>query len=329
MRQRSFEQQYGPQWEELRVLLDDLDRPKRQRQLDSDARGRLPLLYRQLCNQYALSRSRRYSPALEAQLHDLVLRGHRRLYRRGGAGMWRLLDFIGAGFPRALRRNNRYFWFATMLFLAPALLLGGLCYLQPELIYSVLDEQQVSALEGMYDPLNHRPGRSPGRDSETDFVMFGYYIANNIGIGFRTFAGGILLGLGTVVLLVFNGVVLGGVAGHLTRIGYQDTFWSFVSGHGALELTAIVICGAAGLILARAVVVPGQRTRLEALKDHAVDALQLVLGAAFMLLLAAFVEAFWSSSGVAYSVKYSVAATLWLLVAGYLGFAGAGSRGSR
>jgi len=329
MRQRSFEQRYGPQWDELGALLDDLERPRRQRRLDSESRGRLPMLYRQLCNQYALARSRRYSPALEAQLHDLVLRGHRNLYRRGGAGLWRLLGFVSAGFPQALRRNSRYFWLATALFLTPALLVGGFCYVEPELIYSVLDETQVSDLESMYDPLNHKPGRSPGRSSETDFVMFGYYISNNISIGFRTFAGGILLGLGSVLLLVFNGVVLGGVAGHLTRIGYQDTFWPFVSGHGALELTAIVICGAAGLILAHAIIAPGQLTRLESLKREAAEALKLVLGAAFMLLLAAFVEAFWSSSGVTNALKYGVAALLWLLVMIYLGFAGAVSRGAR
>ena len=107
--------------------------------------------------------------------------------------------------------------------------------------------------------------RSAERSAETDFVMFGYYIANNIGIGFRTFAGGILFGIGTLFLLVYNGLVIGGVAGHLTAIGYRDTFWSFVSAHGAFELTAIAVCGAAGLRLARAVLAPSQYSRARAL----------------------------------------------------------------
>ena len=329
MRQLRFEEQNGPQWEELKALLDDMDRPERKRSLDAESRARLPRLYRQVCNHYALARSRRYSPALEAELHNLVLRGHHCLYRRGGARFWRLITFIATGFPRALRRNARYFWLASVLFLLPALLVGGYCYSKPELIYSVLDEKQVSDIESMYDPLNRKPGRSPGRSSETDFMMFGYYIANNIGIGFRTFAGGMLLGVGTVLLLLFNGVVLGGIAGHLTRLGYQETFWPFVSGHGALELTAIVICGAAGLMLAHAILAPGQLTRMEALKNKAAEALALVLGAAMMLLIAAFIEAFWSSSGVSVGVKYGVAGLLWLLVIAYLGFAGTFYRGSR
>jgi uncharacterized membrane protein SpoIIM required for sporulation len=253
-----------------------------------------------------------------AQLHDLVLRGHQRLYRRRGAWLWRLIAFLGGEFPRAVRAHAAFFWLSAALFLLPGLLAGGFCYSQPELIYSILEEGQVADMEYMYDPANRKPGRTADRDSETDFVMFGFYISNNIGIGFRTFAGGILYGVGTVLLLLFNGVVIGGVAGHLTRIGYQDTFWSFVSGHGALELTAIVICGAAGLMLARAVVAPGRLRRTLALRQTAPEALKLVMGAALMLLLAAFVEAFWSSSGVVPTVKYAVAAVLWSAVALYL-----------
>lgn len=329
MRQVKFEQLNGELWQLLERVLDDLDLSKRKQQLTGSEHERLPELYRKVCNHYALARSRHYSPALEAQLHSLVLRGHSRLYRRRGANLWRLISFIGAEFPRTLRQNVRYFWLATALFLLPAMLVGSYCYTNPELIYSLMDEDQIASMEAMYDPANRKPGRAMERSSETDFVMFGFYISNNIGIGFRTFAGGILFGLGSVLLLLFNGLVIGGVAGHLTRIGYQDTFWPFVSGHGAFELTAIVICGAAGLMLAHGLIAPGQLSRLEALKRGAMDALKLVMGAALMLVVAAFVEAFWSSSGVAIGIKYSVAGLLWLLVILYFGFAGTGSRESR
>lgn len=82
-------------------------------------------------------------------------------------------------------------------------------------------------------------------------------------------------------------------------------------------------------MLAHAILAPGQLTRLEALRKKAADALELVLGAALMLLMAAFIEAFWSSSGVPTGAKYSIAALLWLLVIAYLVFAGALRRGSR
>jgi uncharacterized membrane protein SpoIIM required for sporulation len=329
MRQQQFEAEYSAFWDQLAELIEDLERPGYKRRTQSAARLEFPEAYRRLCGHYALARSRRFSPALLAHLHSLVRRGHALLYRRQAAWGWRFLHFVLAGFPRALRRNQGYFWLALLVFLLPALLIGVGCFHHQDLIYSILDPQQVATMEAMYDPANKRPGRSLERSSETDFVMFGYYILNNIGIGFRTFAGGVLLGLGSLFLLLFNGIVLGGVAGHLSRLGYQDTFWPFVSGHGAFELTAIVICGAAGLMLGHALLAPGQRTRGMALKHNALEALQLVMGAALMFLLAAFIEAFWSAGGFGNQTKYTVAALLWLLVILYLGRMGGSSRGSR
>jgi uncharacterized membrane protein SpoIIM required for sporulation len=328
MRQLDFERRHRDAWEQLRLLLDDLERSRRKRRHSRAELARLPSLYRELCNHYAIARSRHYSPALEQQLHELVLRGHRQLYSGRSAELWRLVQFIAYGFPRALRRQIRYFWLAAALLALPGLLVGGFCFLQPELIYSVMDEDQVAGMEAMYDPGNRKPGRSLERSAETDMMMFGHYIYNNIGIGFRTFAGGMLFGLGSVLLLLFNGVAIGAVAGHLTRIGYQDTFWSFVSGHGAFELTAIAICGASGLILGHALIAPGQLTRLDALKRRAREALPLVMGAAFMLLIAAVIEAFWSSGTAAVEIKYGVAGLLWLLVLYYLGFAGREAHGT-
>ena len=322
MRQDHFEAKYSSQWREFTGLLDDLDKSKQKRKATIEQLTRLPWLYRAVCNHYAVANSRHYSPGLLKQLHELVLRGHQRLYSRRGAWLWRSINFIAAVFPQTVRKHARYFWLASLLFYGPAFILGILCYNNPNMIYSVMDGRQIAQMEYMYDPANKKIGREEGRSSDTDVEMFGFYIRNNIGVGFRTFAGGILFGIGTVFFLLYNGVVIGGVAGHLTRLEYHETFWTFVSGHGSFELTAIVISGAAGLLLAHAVIAPGQYTRSQALKHKASRAVTLVLGAALMLVLAAFVEAFWSSSGFSGATKYSVAAGLWLIVIGYLLFAG-------
>ncbi|MEN8179221.1 MAG: stage II sporulation protein M [Pseudomonadota bacterium] len=329
MRQEQFERENSEFWRELEQFISNLERPRYKRVVNRQGSLDFPSCYRKICSHYALARSRSFSPALLERLHNLVLRGHPHLYRQQTAWGWRMMHFILLDFPRAFRQHSAYFWLALLVFLFPALVLGVGCFQDGDLIYSIMDEQQVASMESMYDPANRQPGRSVERGSETNFMMFGYYIMNNIGIGFRTFAGGILLGVGTLFLLLFNGIVLGGVAGHLTRQGYQDTFWPFVSGHGAFELTAIVICGAAGLMLGHAILAPGQRTRVMALKQQASAALQLVMGAALMLLVAAFIEAFWSSSNLAAGIKYSVAALFWCLVALYLGWMGRSPRGSR
>lgn len=329
MHQEAFVERHQPLWDELEGILDTLELPRRKRRRKSDDLSRLPHLYRQICNHYALAQQRRYSPTLVEQLHRLVLRGHQQLYTRHGAWLWRLLIFVVADFPRTMRANLNYFLVALGLFLIPALLVGGMCLVDEHLIYSIMDEESVAEMEWMYDPDNRKVGREEGRSAESDFAMFGFYIYNNISIGFRAFAMGILAGIGTIITLVYNGLAIGGVAGHLTRIGYTDTFWPFVSGHGALELTAIVISGAAGLMLGHALLAPGQYRRIDALKIRGRLALKLVMGAALMLLGAAFIEAFWSSSGYSSPVKYSVAALLWLLVTIYFIFAGRSPHGSR
>jgi uncharacterized membrane protein SpoIIM required for sporulation len=322
MKQQQFVAQHQAEWLALQDLLDALEAGRGAGQQDAAQLAELPARYRRVCNHYALARSRRYGPALVNRLKQLVWQGHRALYRQGGANGWRLLSVIPVGFPRTLREHAAYFWTAVALFLVPAVLVGAVCFQNPDLIYSVLGEAQVAEMESMYDPANRNVGRPSGRSSETDFVMFGFYIYNNISVGFRTFAGGIAAGIGTLLLLLFNGVVIGGVAGHLTRLGYQDTFWPFVVGHGSFELTAIVICGAAGLAIGHAVIAPGQLSRFEALRQRALGAVALVMGAAFMLLVAAFIEAFWSSNSAAMEVKYAVAGVLWLVVILYLTLAG-------
>ncbi len=91
--------------------------------------------------------------------------------------------------------------------------------LDDNLIYSVMSDAEVAKMEEMYRPDNNRPGRTIERSADSDFAMFGFYIFNNIGIGFRTFAMGILAGVGTVFTLFYNGLVIGGVAGYLSSLG--------------------------------------------------------------------------------------------------------------
>ena len=322
MKQQKFIERNEALWHEIERLIAHLEKPRRQALDEGDSLARFPALYRRLCQHYAVALKRHYSPHLVNRLHRLVVRGHNRLYSVR-TEWWRdLLDTVSRRFPRLLRANASLFWLAAALFYLPGIVTGVLSYLDGDLIYSVMPDQAVAHMESMYDPAARQPGRESGRESDTDFEMFGFYILNNISIGFRTFASGLLLGIGSGLILLYNGLVIGSVAGHLTQLGFTSTFWPFVSGHSSLELTAIVICGTAGLMLARAIFRPGQVTRSQALVREGKDAVVLVSGAALMLVLAAFVEAFWSSSGLPPLLKYIVSGLLWLLVIGYLLLAG-------
>ena len=247
------------------------------------------------------------------------MRGHQQFYRHRSHLGAQIIRFLFGGFPRLVRSEWRSVCVASLLFFGSLGLMGLLTYLYPELIYSLVSPDQVSNMEHMYDPDARRLGRFSERGSGDDWMMFGFYIMNNIGIAFQTFASGLLLGLGSLFFLLFNGLMIGGVAGHLTRIGYGEPFWSFVIGHGAFELTAIALAGAAGLKLGWALLAPGRLPRGEALRLAAGKAIQLVCGVILFLLVAAFIEAFWSSTTFASpDIKYAVGSGLWLLVLSYL-----------
>lgn len=328
MHQKQFEKLYGSVWDQLDMQLSCMKGEEGivGQQVTGNYKGHkfasFPDEYKKVCNHYALAKSRHYSPALVARLHQLILSGHQQLYKSDRSWFRQALVFIAFGFPKTLRRNARYFYLALCIFLLPATVAGYFTYHDPVMIYSIMGDRQVGSMEYMYDPQNRKPGRDMERTSETNVQMFGYYIMHNISIGFRTFAGGMLLGVGTVCSLFFNGLLLGGVSGHLSHAPYGMVFWPFVAGHGSFELTAIVISGAAGLILAAALIMPGTMSRRAALRKAAPASLQLVMGAAFMLVIAAFIEAFWSPSTVPPSVRFGVAGLLWSLVVLYFIFGG-------
>ena len=203
------------------------------------------------------------------------------------------------------------------MFVLPTLILGVLVYLRPELILSVVDAQNAAEFEHMYSGAEAAIGRH--RDADTDWTMFGYYIRHNIGLAFQCFASGLLAGLGSLFFLAFNGVFFGALAGYLTERGLGETFYSFVVTHAAFELTAIVLSGAAGLRIGHSLLAPGRLTRRQALVAASLESVVIVYGVATMLLIAAAVEAFWSSARwVPPEVKYAVAAVCWIGVIAYL-----------
>lgn len=270
----------------------------------------LPARYRQVCQHLALARERHYPPALVERLNRLVVQAHHQLYQSRQPLTGLISQFLLRDFPGLVRQHAGIFWLSALFLYGSFFATALAVWLNPSLIFSVMDAEQVRNFEHMYDPARRIIGFE--RDDASDFFMFGFYIQHNIGIGFQTFAGGMLAGIGSLVILLFNGIDIGAVAGHLTRIGFNETFWSFVLGHGAFELTAIVLSGMAGLMLGHALIAPGQLTRGEALRVQARVAVKIIYGATLFLVIAAMLEAFWSSSTVIPAlVKYIVAALLW------------------
>ena len=315
MRQAPFEATHARQWQEFELFLDG------KKTLPFDP-AQMPERYRRICYDLALAQDRRYSPDLVDRLNRLALRGHHLLYENRRRQTGRVVGFVLGGFARLVRAEWRVVAAAAALFFGPLALLIGVLQVYPEFVHYLLAPEQIAQFHAMYDPGNKRLGM---READSSLQMFGFYIWNNVRIGFQTFAGGLAFGVGSVWFLGANGVIIGAVAGYLTQVGYSQTFWSFVAGHSSPELLAIVISGAAGLRLGLALVSPGGLSRKSALMAAAKPAVRLMYGAALMFMFAAFVEAFWSPiTDLPFQVKVGVGLAGWGLALAYFLLAGRG-----
>ncbi|MRX28141.1 stage II sporulation protein M [Kangiella sp. HZ709] len=316
MRQQEFENLYQDNWTAFTEQCELLEKRKNLgADIDFSAN------YREVCHNLALAQQRGFSPGLVASLEKLSARGHQLLYKNRQSLFGRIVHFISKGFPRLVRKNAKLFWLTTAVCYIPALLVFLIIWADPDMAYSFLGSEQAASLESMYNPANDRI--TENRDIDSDFQMFGFYLWNNITVDLRTFAGGILAGIGSLLILLLNAVLLGAASGHMLNVGYDDTFFTFVIAHGAPELTGMVISAMAGLKIGWGLIAPGNYSRKDALFLRAKDGVRLLFGAIFLTAIAAPIEAFWSSIGTFDpSVKYTVGAFSWALVITYLVFAG-------
>jgi uncharacterized membrane protein SpoIIM required for sporulation len=301
------------EWDELDLLLAS---QRSMHRLAPTSISRAASLYRALSTDLVRARTAGYSGETIAYLDALAARAHNALY---GAPPYRfraVLDLVVRDFPRTLRRRASFFGFAALLFVLPALVGFFGARASGAFAAEVLPESMIEEMEEMY---SKPPERGAGGEN---VKMAGFYVNNNVGIAFRCFATGALFGLGSVFFLVYNGLLMGTVAGMLARTGQGMNLLTFCCGHSSFELTAIVVSGAAGLRMGYALVATGGRTRWGSLRRCADELMHLVCGAALMLLVAAFVEGFWSPSAAPPPVKWVVSVIFAAAVASYLMFAG-------
>jgi len=280
-----------------------------------------PQGYRELTQDLNTAKAHGFDPFIIERLNSLVLEGSQILYASRSLSLKAISDFVLRTFPQAVRSQWRSFAAALLLFYGLAFFFGFLCVRNHSMVFMLLGEDTIQSLEEMYDPESIH--YLEPRDVSSDADMFGFYIYNNISIAFRTFAGGILGGIGSIVLLCFNGAFLGIAAAHLINAGFGETFFPFVIGHGSFELTAICLSAQAGLLLGYRFFVTKGLSRSDSVKLAGKTALPIIAGSACMLVIAACVEAFWSSRfQVPLQLRYGAGIAGWVLLGLYFIFAG-------
>jgi uncharacterized membrane protein SpoIIM required for sporulation len=305
----AFLQDRQASWSELDQLL----RASKGRPARLGAAGvvRLGALYRAAVADLATARRSFPGEAVTVRLEDLVLRGRAAVYASGGRGE-SVRAFFATTYWRAVRERPVALVLAALLLFVPMAAGTAWGLADP----SAAARMAPGAAAGIGNPRDDADlGLSPADSSRFSAEI----MTNNIRVTFTAFAGGVLLGLGTAAALVFNGLLLGAVTGIALDAGNLDVYLQLIVPHGVLELSCIVVAGAAGLRLGRAILLPGTGRRGPAITAEARRSVQLVAGTAPWLVLAGLVEGFVTPAGIgpvtATVVGTALAAAFWALVA--------------
>jgi uncharacterized membrane protein SpoIIM required for sporulation/uncharacterized RDD family membrane protein YckC len=291
----SFAARKRSRWAEFQLLADRAARHG----LDSFASAELPdfaARYREVAADLARARTYGVDDATLEHLERLAAAGHNALYR-DERGTWRRVwEVLARECPAAIRQARGYIAVACLAFLLPAAAGYLLMREQPALAPDLLPEVMIQRADAGAERIAEGR-RFVDVAAEERPLMASAIITNNVRVAIACFAGGIFLGVGSLVLLGFNGLLIGATAGHFANRGLLGYLLEFILGHGLLELFAIWVAGAAGFLLGRSVVAPGNLSRSDALVLSGRVAVRMVGGAAVLLVVAGLIEGFVSAGG--------------------------------
>src|SRR5512138_2686463 len=316
MRVDEFYQSRKGDWETLSHLLDQCQQDMHRL---SEAQVRdLARLYRATTSDLALAQRDFPRNEVTLYLNQLVARAHAVVYRSEPLALKRLWSFATRDFPRLFRETWIFTFIAAMFFIVPALASGAVTYLRPQSA-TLLLPPEMHDLIGIVEqkelwvniPVNERPYTAV-------FIM-----RNNIQVSFLAFSSGLSAGLLTLWVLFMNGLIIGTLTGLTGFYGIGFELWTFVIGHGVIELTIIFISGGSGLMLGWAIIHPGLMRRRDALSQAARKAVYLLLGAVPWLVVAGTIEGFISpNNDIPSPIHWAVGIVSGIFLYSYLLLAG-------
>ena len=326
LRSVSFRREREASWLELEDLITRADKAGL-RSLSADELTRLPHLYRAALSALSVARSISLDRALVAYLESLASRAYFVVYGTRQSLRRQLAEFFARTIPRTLRAAGWHLALSALITIAGGLVAFQLTRGDADYYYTFVGDMAQgrtpasSTAElrgGLYDG-----GGSSGSSLATFAASL---FSHNARIGIMAFALGFVAGLPTVLLLFYNGLVLGAFAALYHQRGLGWDLWGWLLPHGVTELLAVMICGAGGLLLAHGLVFPAGKPRLDALRERGRAAAVLVITAVLMLLIAGLIEGVFRQTVTNLYVRYAVAiatAAWWL---GYFGWVGRVSR---
>ncbi len=298
-----------PYWHRLELLMDRVQQAGLKSLNRAELRD-LGLLYRQAAADLAVLRADVSSVHFAGYLNQLLARAHNTIYSGQKTSHSALLRFFRDTYPQVFRKNINYCVFAFILFLGGAVVGSILTLQDADFRLKIIGPQMVQTIE-RHEMWTHSVVAIKPLASST-------IMTNNLSVAFTTFAAGITAGLGTMYMIIFNGVLIGVIGTACAQADMSLQLWSFVAPHGVLELPAIFISSGAGLRIAAGLLFPGTLPRRASLVLAGREAVQLLLGCIPMLFIAGIIEAFLSPTEVSVHLKFIFAASMFTLLVAYL-----------
>lgn len=298
-------------WQRLENLLDILDTSsiKSLSKLEVREFGEL---YRRAATDLAIARAETRDLKLINYLNSLVIRAHGKIYRADNQGANLVWQFFTEDFPRTFRRTWRY----TALAFAIFMILGVASFLLTYNDLTFADELGIGGVRYAVQN-NDQWWKSLNEANQIGSTQI---LTNNILVALKAFAYGAFFGLGTIYVLIFNGLQIGGVLGVCYKLdaNFGNQLVTFMVGHGVIELSCIFIAGGAGMLIGYSMIVPGDLTRAQALKKSGLEAVRLAIGCACLLVIAGIIEGFLSPSALPAWIKFGTGILTGVAMYGYL-----------
>jgi uncharacterized membrane protein SpoIIM required for sporulation len=302
-------------WQQLEGLLSILETSGLRGMSRAEVRE-LGELYRRAAADLAIARAETRDPKLINYLNSLVVRAHGKIYRAEGDGLKLIKRYFTHDLPLAFRRTWRFTLAAFVIFLLFAVGAFLLAFYDPQFTAFMGHESIETAAKNdmrWWLSLN-----------EANQIGASQILTNNIQVTFLAFALGMFLCVGTIYILIINGLHIGGVLGVSFRVdpAFGNELVNFMFAHGVVELSCIFIGAGAGMAIGYSIIDPGDLPRGKAIAKQGVESAKLVIGCAIFLFIAGIIEGFISPSNLPPFTKYltgiltGVAMLAYLLLAG-------------
>ena len=279
MREAAFVKQNLEQWQEFEKLLEN------EKAVGPD---RLAEIFIQVTDDLSFSRTQYPKSDTTQYLNNLASKIHLEIYKNKKEDKKRFIAFWKYELPFLFKNAHRQLFYAFSIFTV-AILIGVTSVANDEnFIRLILGDGYVNMTLENIEKGN--PLAVYGKTNEAD--MFFAITFNNIRVSFTAFAAGLLLSIGTGFILFQNGLMVGAFFTFLGQKGLLADSLLIVMLHGTLELSAIVIAGAAGFVMGNSILFPGTYSRLESFKIGAKKGLKIIMGLMPIFIVAGFIESF-------------------------------------